>query len=109
MAMTIQIIKMMMLRKPMNKLLLGLQGNNNYNDHELLVILEDLLFWAIWMEVMVVAMVEEEVLEIEGTNMLNLMKKMTLKNIGMMTINMEAIMYKIIQMKRGLASLIQHP
>jgi hypothetical protein len=47
MAMTIQIIKMMMLRKPMNKLLLGLQGNNNYNDHELLVILEDLLFWAI--------------------------------------------------------------
>jgi hypothetical protein len=37
--------------------------------------------------------------------MLNLMKKMTLNNIGVMAINVEVVMHEIIQMKRGLASL----
>jgi hypothetical protein len=41
----------------------------------------------------------------ERSNVLNLMKKMTLNNIGMMTINIESIMHEIIQMKRDLASL----
>jgi hypothetical protein len=63
MSMIPQIIKMMRLRKPMNNLSHKLQENN---DRELLLMLEDLLFWAIGMEVMVVAMVEEEVLEIES-------------------------------------------
>jgi hypothetical protein len=36
---------------------------------------------------------------------LNMMKKMTLNNIGMITINIEAVMHEIIQMKRGLAIL----
>jgi hypothetical protein len=105
MSMTTEIIKMMRLRKPMNKLSPGLQENNNYNDHELLLMLEDLLFWAIGMEVMVIAMVEEEVLEIEGVNVLNPMKKMSMNNIGMMAINVEVVMHEIIQMKRSLASL----
>jgi hypothetical protein len=73
MSMTIEIIKMMSQRKPMNKLLPSLQENNNYNNLELLLMLEDLLFWAIGMEVIIVAMVEEKVLEIEGVNMLNQM------------------------------------
>jgi hypothetical protein len=73
MSMTIEIIKMMSQRKPMNKLLPSLQENNNYNNLELLLMLEDLLFWAIGMEVIIVAMVEEKVLEIEGANMLNQM------------------------------------
>jgi hypothetical protein len=30
-----------------NKLLPNLEDNNNYNSHELLLMLEDLLFWAI--------------------------------------------------------------
>jgi hypothetical protein len=93
MSMTIEIIKMMRLRKPMNKLSFSLQENNNYNDRELLLMMED-LFWAIGMEVIIVAMVAEEVLEIEGANMLNLIKKMTLNNIGMMAINVEAIMHE---------------
>jgi hypothetical protein len=59
MSMTIEIIKMMRLRKPMNKLSPDLQYNNNYNDRELLLMLEDLLFWAIRMELIIVAMVEE--------------------------------------------------
>jgi hypothetical protein len=95
MSMTTEIIKMMRLRKPMNKLSPGLQKNNNYNDCELLLMPED-LFLAIGMEVIIVAMVEEEVLEIEGANMLNRMKVMTLNNIGMMAINVEAIMHEII-------------
>jgi hypothetical protein len=57
------------------------------------------------MEVIIVAMVEEGVLEIEGANVLNPMKKMTSNNIGMMAINVEAIKHGIIQMKKGLASL----
>jgi hypothetical protein len=93
MSMTIEIIKMMRLRKPMNKLSFSLQENNNYNDRELLLMMED-LFWAIGMEVIIVAMVAEEVLEIEGANMLNLIKKMTLNNIGMMAINVEAVMHE---------------
>jgi hypothetical protein len=93
MSMTIEIIKMMRLRKPMNKLSFSLQENNNYNDRELLLMIED-LFWAIGMEVIIVAMVAEEVLEIEGANMLNLIKKMTLNNIGMMAINVEAVMHE---------------
>jgi hypothetical protein len=105
MFMTIEIIKMMRLRKSMNKLLPSLQENNNYNKCELLLMLEDLQFWAIGMEVIIVAVVEEEVLEIEGANVLSQMKKMTLNNIGMMAINVEAVMHEIIQMKRGLASL----
>jgi hypothetical protein len=102
MSVTIEIIKMTRLRKPMNKLSPGLQKNNNYNDRELLLMPED-LFLAIGMEVIIVEMVEEEVLEIEGANMLNRMKVMTLNNIGMMAINVEAIMHEIIQMKSGLA------
>jgi hypothetical protein len=94
MSMTIEIIKMMRLRKPMNKLSFSLQENNNYNDRELLLMMEDLLFWAIGMEVIIVAMVAEEVLEIEGANMLNPIKKMTLNNIGMMAINVEAVMHE---------------
>jgi hypothetical protein len=105
MSMTTEIIKMMRLMKPMNKLLPDLQENNNYKDNELLLMLEDLLFWAMGMEVIIVAMVEEEVLEIEGVNVMNVMKKMTPNNIGMMAINVEAIVHEIIQMKRGLASL----
>jgi hypothetical protein len=57
------------------------------------------------MEVIIEPMVEEEVLEIEGVNMMNMMKKMTSNNIGMMVINVEVVMHEIIQMKRGLASL----
>jgi hypothetical protein len=57
------------------------------------------------MEVIIEPMVEEEVLEIEGANMMNMMKKMTSNNIGMMVINVEVVMHEIIQMKRGLASL----
>jgi hypothetical protein len=57
------------------------------------------------MEVMIVAMVEEEVLEKEVANVLNPMKKITLNNIGMRTINAEAVMHVIRQMKRDLASL----
>jgi hypothetical protein len=57
------------------------------------------------MEVIIVTMVEEGVWEIEGVNVLNQMKKMTLNNIGMMAINVEAVMHEILQMKRGLASL----
>jgi hypothetical protein len=102
MSVTIEIIKMTRLRKPMNKLSPGLQKNNNYNDRELLLMPED-LFLVIGMEVIIVEMVEEEVLEIEGANMLNRMKVMTLNNIGMMAINVEAIMHEIIQMKSGLA------
>jgi hypothetical protein len=79
MSMTIEIIKMMSQRKPMNKLLPSLQENNNYNNLELLLMLEDLLFWAIGMEVIIVAMVEEKVLEIEGANMLNQMTQRTLE------------------------------
>jgi hypothetical protein len=60
MSMTIEIIKMMRLQKPMNKLSFSLQENN----HELLLMLEDFLFWATGMEVIIVAMVGEEVLEI---------------------------------------------
>jgi hypothetical protein len=60
--------------------------------------LEDLLFWAIGMEVIIEPMVEEEVMEIDGVNVLNMVKKMTLNNIGMMTINVEAVMHEIIQM-----------
>jgi hypothetical protein len=104
MSMTIEIIKMVRLRKPMNKLLLDLQEKNNYKDCELLLMMED-LFLAIGMEVLIVEIVEEEVLEIVGANMLNLMKKMTPNNNGMMTINVEVVMQKIIQMKRGLPSL----
>jgi hypothetical protein len=44
----------------MNKLSFSLQENN----HELLLMLEDFLFWATGMEVIIVAMVGEEVLEI---------------------------------------------
>jgi hypothetical protein len=102
MSVTTEIIKMTRLRKPMNKLSPGLQKNNNYNDRELLLMPED-LFLAIGMEVIIMEMVEEEVLEIEGANMLNRMKVMTLNNIGMMAINVEAIMHEIIQMKSGLA------
>jgi hypothetical protein len=105
MSMTTEIIKMMRLMKPMNKLLPDLQENNNYKDNELPLMLEDLLFWAMGMEVIIVAMVEEEVLEIEGVNVMNVMKKMTPNNIGMMAINVEVIVHEIIQMKRGLASL----
>jgi hypothetical protein len=79
MSMTIEIIKMMSQRKPMNKLLPSLQENNNYNNLELLLMLEDLLFWAIGMEVIIMAMVEEKVLEIEGANMLNQMTQRTLE------------------------------
>jgi hypothetical protein len=61
MSMTIEIIKMMRLQKPMNKLSFSLQENNN---HELLLMLEDFLFWATGMEVIIMAMVGEEVLEI---------------------------------------------
>jgi hypothetical protein len=104
MSMTIEIIKMVRLRKPMNKLLLDLQEKNNYKDCELLLMMED-LFLAIGMEVLIVAIVEEEVLEMVGANMLNLMKKMTPNNNGMMTINVEVVMQKIIQMKRDLPSL----
>jgi hypothetical protein len=67
--------------------------------------LEDLLFLAIGMEVRFMTMVEEELLKIEGANVLNLMKKITLNNIGMITINFVDIMHEIIQMKRGLGSL----
>jgi hypothetical protein len=105
MSMTMQIIEMMRMKKPMNKLSLDLQENINYNDLKLLFMPEDLLFWAIGMEVMIVTIVEEEGLEIEGANMLNPMKKITLNNIGMMVINVEAVMHEIIQMKRGLAGL----
>jgi hypothetical protein len=104
MFMKMQIIKMMRLGKPMNKLSPGLQ-ENNYNDHDLLFIQQDLLFLVIGMEVIVVAMVEEEVSEIEEANVLNPMKNMTLNNLGMMAIIIEAIMHVIIQMKRGLTSL----
>jgi hypothetical protein len=79
MSMTIEIIKMMSQRKPMNKLLPSLQENNNYNNLELLLMLEDLLFWAIGMEVIIVTMVEEKVLDIEGANMLNQMTQRTLE------------------------------
>jgi hypothetical protein len=103
--MTTKIIKMMRLMKPMNKLSPDLQESNNYKDRELLLMLEDLLFWAIGMEVIIVAMVAKEVLEIEGANVLNLMKNMTLNNIVMMAINVEDVMHEIIQLKRGLASL----
>jgi hypothetical protein len=105
MSMTTEIIKMMRLRKPMNKLSPGVQENNNYNDCALLLMLEDLPFWAIGMEVIIMAMVEEEVLEIGGANMLNPMKKMTPNNIGMMAINVEAVMHETMQLKRGLASI----
>jgi hypothetical protein len=44
--------------------------------------LEDLLFLAIGMEVRFMTVVEEELLKIEGANVLNLMKKITLNNIG---------------------------
>jgi hypothetical protein len=57
------------------------------------------------MEVIIEPMVEEEVLEIEGAKMMNMMKKMTSNNIGMMVINVEVVLHEIIQMKRGLASL----
>jgi hypothetical protein len=103
--MTTKIIKMMRLMKPINKLSPDLQESNNYKDRELLLMLEDLLFWAIGMEVIIVAMVAKEVLEIEGANVLNLMKNMTLNNIVMMAINVEDVMHEIIQLKRGLASL----
>jgi hypothetical protein len=103
--MTTKIIKMMRLMKPMNKLSPDLQESNNYKDRELLLMLEDLLFWAIGMEVIIVAMVAKEVLEIEGANVLNLMKNMTLNNIVMIAINVEDVMHEIIQLKRGLASL----
>jgi hypothetical protein len=86
----------------MNKLSPGLQENNNC---ELLLMLDDLPFWAIGMEVIIMAMVEEEVFEIGGANVLNPMKKMTPNNIGMMAINVEAVMHEIIQLKRGLASI----
>jgi hypothetical protein len=82
----------------MNKLSPDLQENNNYKDRELLLMLEDLLFWAIGMEVIIEPMVEEEVMEIDGVNVLNMVKKMTPNNIGMMTINVEAVMHEIIQM-----------
>jgi hypothetical protein len=82
----------------MNKLSSDLQENNNYKDRELLLMLEDLLFWAIGMEVIIEPMVEEEVMEIDGVNVLNMVKKMTPNNIGMMTINVEAVMHEIIQM-----------
>jgi hypothetical protein len=95
----------MRLMKPINKLSPDLQESNNYKDRELLLMLEDLLFWAIGMEVIIVAMVAKEVLEIEGANVLNLMKNMTLNNIVMMAINVEDVMHEIIQLKRGLASL----
>jgi hypothetical protein len=94
--MTSEIIKMMRLRKPMNQLSLDLQENNNYKDHELLLMLGDLLFWAIGMEVIIMAMVEEEALEIQGVNVLNLMNKVTPNNIGMMAINVEDVMHEII-------------
>jgi hypothetical protein len=94
--MTSEIIKMMRLRKPMNQLSLDLQENNNYKDHELLLMLGDLLFWAIGMEVIIMVMVEEEALEIQGVNVLNLMNKVTPNNIGMMAINVEDVMHEII-------------
>jgi hypothetical protein len=37
-------------------------------------------------------------MEIDGVNVLNMVKKMTPNNIGMMTINVEAVMHEIIQM-----------
>jgi hypothetical protein len=49
--------------------------------------------------------VEQEVWEIEGANVLNRMKNMTLNNIGMMTIKVKVVMHQIMQMKRDLASL----
>jgi hypothetical protein len=67
--------------------------------------LEDFLFLDIGMEVRFMTVVEEELLKIEGANVLNLMKKITLNNIGMITINFVDIMHEIIQMKRGLGSL----
>jgi hypothetical protein len=74
MSMIMQKIMMKRLRRSMNKLSPDLQENNNYNERELLFIPENLLIWAIGMEVMIVAKVEEEVLDIEGAKVLNMMR-----------------------------------
>jgi hypothetical protein len=94
----------------MKKLLPGLQDNNNSDNYKgkLLLMLGGLQCKVVAMEVMVLAVEEEEVVEIEEVNMLIPMmgtKEMILNNTEMMTIGIKGVMHVIEKMKRGLANL----
>jgi hypothetical protein len=90
--------------------MLGLQDNNNSDNYKgkLLLMLGGMRCKVMGMEVMVLAMEEKEVVEIEEVNMLIPMmgmKDMILNNTEMMTIGIKGIMHVIEKMKRGLANL----
>jgi hypothetical protein len=94
----------------MKKLLPGLQDNNNSDNYKgkLLLMLGGLQCKVVGMEVMVLAVEEEEAVEIEELNMLIPMmgtKDMILNSTEMMTIGIKGVMHVIEKMKRGLANL----
>jgi hypothetical protein len=94
----------------MKKLMFGLQDNNTSDNYKgkLLLMLGDLQCKVVGMEVMVLAVEEEEIVEIEEVNMpipVMGMKEMILNSTEMMAIGIKVVMHVIEKMKRGLANL----